>query len=525
MYAFNSINDYPHQIIPPDDQQIYENALKEIEHLLDKHTSLTEETEPDIYSEHLRSQLRSPSPTQKDDLVGYIGPEEDLNNAFYGVIPHYYDDKNLTYQFAQGIKHQANFVSDKTYICARFDMSGIGKTAFFRAAAKMGNMLYAICPWQSVMYKTYKTCCESPELLFPPDIEEYLPSQVVNNVLRKLIFDAFYEYFLKLEQELREVKDKWEPIMLSVVRVQSPSEDNDEAEVRAQKQFAIVNEQLHNLDQLLLFHIDEFQEFESSIRSTKREELSSTCNRKNIKDLFLSQIYHCLYRLLTNVYNLRLVVAISGTYGSLHNKLIHSPCLPHTAMPETIQFRSFTLDHNLDIFNYYWNFPRISKQELVEVLSNLDGPGRLCETFHRILLSYSKEWYRRSRSLDTITKKDIEEVMLEAQFRYLISIQRRVKPFQGLLSLYIRLYLFYKHYGGDMEELYGGEWIYYKSSSVGYQILSENQNILMETGLVRVVEYLDGIAIEKPYSYLLRFHNMQALAKNKKVRHSGLTYS
>jgi hypothetical protein len=404
-------------------------------------------------------------------------------------------------------------------------MSGIGKTTFFRAAAKMGNMLYAICPWQSVMFKTYQFCCESPELLFPSDTEEYLPIQVVNNVLRKLIFDAFYEYFLKLEQELRQVKYKWKPIMLCVVRVQSPSKDSDESEQRARKQFAIVNEQLNTLDQLLLFHLDEFQEFESSIRSTKREELPSTCSRKNIKDLFLSQIYYCLYQLLTNVYDLKLVIAISGTYGSLHNKLIHSPCVPHTAMPETIQFRSFTLDHNLNIFNFYWNFPRIDKQELVEVLSNLDGPGRLCETFHRILLSYSKEWYRKSRSLDTITIKDIEEVMLEAQFRYLVSIQRRVKPFQGLLSLYIRLYLFCKHYGGEMEEMYGGEWIYYKSSSIGYQILSEYQNIFMETGLVRVVECLDGIAIEKPYSYLLRFHKMQTLAKNKKVRQCRLTNS
>jgi hypothetical protein len=73
--------------------------------------------------------------------------------------------------------------------------------------------------------------------------------------------------------------------------------------------------------------------------------------------------------------------------------------------------------------------------------------------------------------------------------------------------------------------MYGGEWIYYEPTSTGYQLLSECQNIFMETGLVRVAECMDGVAIEKPYSYLLHFHNMQSLAKNKKVRQCRLINS
>ncbi len=142
----------------------------------------------------------------------------------------------------------------------------------------------------------------------------------------------------------------------------------------------------------LSFFLDELQIFSSKLRVTHRKELPATVAtfkgdsklayvrdmgllmfEKDMTDLYLLALYDVIGEFLANARANCINIGLAGTYGSLRNVLVTSPCSSHTELKQVLPLPMFSLNILEELFNKFFKFPSVTGDQLREILQQLIG--------------------------------------------------------------------------------------------------------------------------------------------------------
>ncbi len=142
----------------------------------------------------------------------------------------------------------------------------------------------------------------------------------------------------------------------------------------------------------LSFFLDELQIFSSKLRVTHRKQLPAKVAtfkgdselayvrdmgfidfEKDMTDLYLIALYDVIGEFLAKARASCINIALAGTYGSLRNSLVTSPCSSHSELKKVLPLPMFNLNTLEELLNKFFNFPSVTGDELREILQQLIG--------------------------------------------------------------------------------------------------------------------------------------------------------